>query len=115
VTRGPHQRSVGHNGLSGVHRTVSGAPKGLKVQRSAAPDEEGDRAPDDYCSCPVVHPTEDKNCLPIGTSTAPSCLGAIKGTPRHMEQYTKHSLVILRRLDSAATHSDHCVRDLSTN
>jgi hypothetical protein len=31
--------------------------------------------------CPVRHPTEGKNCLPIGTSTAPSCLGAIKGTP----------------------------------
>jgi hypothetical protein len=37
-----------------------------------------------------------------------------KGTPRRMEQDTKHSLIILRRLDSAAKHSDHCVRDLST-
>jgi hypothetical protein len=27
-------------------------------------------------------------------STAPSCLGAIKGTPRRMEEYTKHSLSI---------------------
>jgi hypothetical protein len=39
---------------------------------------------------PVRHPTEGKNCLPIGTSTAPSCLGAIKGTPRRMEHHTKH-------------------------
>jgi hypothetical protein len=48
--------------------------------------------------CPVHHPTKGKNCLPIGSSTAPSCLGAIKGTPRRMEKYTKHSLIILRRL-----------------
>jgi hypothetical protein len=64
--------------------------------------------------CPVRHPIEGKNCLPIRTPTAPNCLGAIKGTPRRMEQYTKHSLIILRRLDSATMHSDHCVRDLST-
>jgi hypothetical protein len=63
---------------------------------------------------PVHHPTEGKNCLPIGSPAAPSCLGAIKGTPRRMEQNTKHYLIILRRLDSAATHSDRCVRDLST-
>jgi hypothetical protein len=64
--------------------------------------------------CPVRHPTEGKNCLPIGSPTAPSCLGAIKGTLRRMEQYTKHSLNTLRRLDFATTHLDHRVRDLST-
>jgi hypothetical protein len=58
---------------------------------------------------PVRHPTEGKNCLPNGTPTAPSCLGAIKGTPRRMEHYTKHPLNILRRLDSATTQSDHRV------
>jgi hypothetical protein len=57
ATRGPRQRSVGHTGLSGAHRTVSGAPTGPKVQRSAAPDKEGYRAPDCYCSCSVVHRT----------------------------------------------------------
>jgi hypothetical protein len=57
--------------------------------------------------CPVRHPTEGKNCLPNGVPTAPSCLGAIKGTPRRMEHYTKHSLNILRRLDSANMHLDH--------
>jgi hypothetical protein len=31
-----------------------------------------------------------------------------------MEQYTKHSLINLKHLDSAATHLDRCVRDLST-
>jgi hypothetical protein len=34
--------------------------------------------------CPVCHPTEGKNCLPIGSPTAPSCHGAIKRTPRRM-------------------------------
>jgi hypothetical protein len=43
--------------LSGVHRTVSGAPTGPKLQRSTAPDLEGDRAPDSYNDCPVVHRT----------------------------------------------------------
>jgi hypothetical protein len=50
ATRGPRQRSVGHTGLSG-------APTEPKVQRSGAPDKEGDRTPDSYCSCPVVHRT----------------------------------------------------------
>jgi hypothetical protein len=36
--------------------------------------------------CPVRHPTEGKNCLPCWLPTAPSCLGAIKGTPRRMEK-----------------------------
>jgi hypothetical protein len=44
-------------GLSGVHRTVSGAPTSPKLQRSAAPEEEGDRAPDMNSGCPVVHRT----------------------------------------------------------
>jgi hypothetical protein len=64
--------------------------------------------------CPVRHSTEGKNCLPIGSPTAPTCLGAIKGTPRHMEQNTKHSLNILRQLDSTSMHLDRGVRDLST-
>jgi hypothetical protein len=57
ATRGPRQRSVGHTGLSGVLRIVSGAPTELKVQQSGAPDKELDRAPDNYCSCLVVHRT----------------------------------------------------------
>jgi hypothetical protein len=104
-----------------VHRKVSGAPTIPKTQREASP-EKGRRpgtghelfmsggAPD----CPVHHLTEGKNCLPIGSPTAPSYLGAIKGTPRRMEHYTKHSLNNLRHLDSTATHLDRCVRDLST-
>jgi hypothetical protein len=57
ATRGPHQWSAGGTGLSGVHRTVSGAPTGPKLQRSGAPEKEGDRAPDSYSDCPVVHRT----------------------------------------------------------
>jgi hypothetical protein len=53
--------------------------------------------------------TEGNNGLPNGAPTTPSCLGAIKGTPRRMEQYTKPPLNILRHLDSASTHSIHCV------
>jgi hypothetical protein len=45
---------------------------------------------------------------------APSCLGAIKGTPRRMEKIPKHSLSILRHPDSAPAHSLCCVRDLSS-
>jgi hypothetical protein len=64
--------------------------------------------------CPVHHSTEDKICLPSWSSTAPTCLGAINGTPRRMEQNTKHSLSILRLLDSTSTHLDCCVSDLSS-
>jgi hypothetical protein len=67
-----------------------------------------------YCSCPVRPRTEGKYCLPIGAPTAPSCLGAIKGTPRHMEQYTKHLLNILRHRDLAFAQLIRYVRDLST-
>jgi hypothetical protein len=48
--------------------------------RRSAPDHEqclSSGAPD----CPVRHPTEGKNYLPRLPPTAPSCLGAIKGTP----------------------------------
>jgi hypothetical protein len=45
---------------------------------------------------------------------APSCLGAIKGTPRRTEELPKHSLSILRLLDSNSTHSILCVSDLSS-
>jgi hypothetical protein len=52
--------------------------------------------------------------LPNEAPTAPRPLGAIKGTPRRMKQHTKRPLNILRRLDSASTHPNHCVWDLST-
>jgi hypothetical protein len=55
--RGPQQRLVGHTGLSGVHRTVSGAPTDPEDQQSDAPNLEGDRALDNYSDCLVVHRT----------------------------------------------------------
>jgi hypothetical protein len=69
-----------------VHRTVS----------SGAPD------------CPVRQATEGKNCLPGMHSMAPSCLGAIKGTPRRMEDYTKHSLSIPKHQDFDSAHLILC-------
>jgi hypothetical protein len=77
--RRPRQRSVAQSagdawpgptvswriGLSDVHLTVSGEPRGPLLQRSAEPDMEGDRAPDKLHDlfggapdCPVRHPTE---------------------------------------------------------
>jgi hypothetical protein len=64
--------------------------------------------------CPVRPQTEGNYCLPNEAPTAPSSLRFIKWTPRHMEQYTKHLLNILRRRDLAFVHVIHCVRDLST-
>jgi hypothetical protein len=57
ATRGQLQWSVGCTRLSGVHRTVSGAPTSLEEQRSAAPDIEGDHALDMNSGYPVVHRT----------------------------------------------------------
>jgi hypothetical protein len=73
-----------------VHRTVSGASTATNLQWSAVPDLEGNQAPDMNSSCPVRHPTEGNFGLPRMPPTAPSCLGAIKGTPRHMEEKPKH-------------------------
>jgi hypothetical protein len=98
-------------GLSGVHRTVSGAPTAPKRQRSASPKKERNPhrtlsggAPD----CPVRQTTEGKNCLPGMHSTALSCLGSIKGTPRRMEEYTKHSLSIPKHQDFDSAHLILC-------
>jgi hypothetical protein len=47
-------------------------------------------------------------------SNGPSYLGAIKGTPRRIEEPHKHSLSILKHSDYVPTHSFHCIRDLSS-
>jgi hypothetical protein len=90
-----------------VYRTVSGAPTALSLQRSAAPNKERNPyrtvsggAPD----CPVRQATEGKICLPGMLSTASSCLGAIKGTPRRMEENTKHTLSIPKHQDFNSAH-----------
>jgi hypothetical protein len=63
---------------------------------------------------PVHHTTEGKISLPRLSSTAPSCLGAIKGTPRCIEESPKHSLSILKHPNSAPTHLILCVSNLSS-
>jgi hypothetical protein len=106
----PGQRSEGGTGLSG-------APMAPNRQRSAAPKQERNShqtvsggAPD----YPVRQSTEGKNCLPRMLSTAPSCLGAIKGTPRRMEEDTKHTLSILDHSHFVLAHSFDILSDLSS-
>jgi hypothetical protein len=115
------QRLAGCTGLSGVRRTVSGAPSGPKEQQSTLPELEGNRAPDKLQwlsggapDCPVRHSTEGKDSLPYWPPTAPSCLGAIKVTPKRMEEIPKHSLSILRLPHSVSAHLIDCVSDLSS-
>jgi hypothetical protein len=64
--------------------------------------------------CPVRHPTEGKNCLPGMPPTAPSCIGAIKGTPRRMEESLKHTLSILSLPHSVSAHLIDLLSDLSS-
>ena len=101
VGRAIGARHVAEPTVGRKHRTVRCAPD-CPVrqicngrQRSAAPVKESNRAPDSVrCApdCPVRPTTEGKDGLPDLFSTAPSCLGAIKGTPRRMEEHTKHPL-----------------------
>ncbi len=58
--------------------------------------------------------TEGKNCLPELLSTAPSCLGAIKGTPRRMEENTKQLLSILDHPHSVFAHPFVILSDSSS-
>jgi hypothetical protein len=104
-----------------VHRTVSGAPTGPKLQWSTVLCMERNRAPDMNSSCPVVHRTvrcttrqKARLAFQVGVQRLLAALGAIKGTPRHMEESPKHSLSILRHPDSAPAHSRCCVRELSS-
>jgi hypothetical protein len=79
------------------HRTVRCAPDSVRCANGSKTSTVGcarigrKSAPD----CPVRQSIEGQICLPGMLSTAPSCLGAIKGTPRRMEEDTKHSLNIL--------------------
>jgi hypothetical protein len=62
----------------------------------------------------VRQATEGKNYLLEMLSTAPSCLGAIKGTPRRMEEYTKHSLSIVDHSHFTLAHLFDILSDLSS-
>jgi hypothetical protein len=93
-------------GLSGVHQTLSGAPRGPRAQRSASPEKEGDRALDKLLfmsggapDCPVRHPTEGKDSFPNEAPTAPRPFGAIKGTPRRLKQNKRAANKCIHHLD----------------
>jgi hypothetical protein len=55
--------------------------------------------------CPVRHPTKGNFGLPCWPPMAYSCIGAIKGTPRRMEEKPKHTLSIPRLLVLTFTQS----------
>jgi hypothetical protein len=107
VGRAIRRRRVARaNGRQG-HRTVRCAPNSVqcanchsaatvictKLGRRSAPD------------CPVHHLTDGNFGLPCWPPTALSCLGAIKGTPRCMEESPKHTLSIPRLLVLTFTQS----------
>jgi hypothetical protein len=133
--RSPAQRSVAQSagdawpaptigrgtGLSGVHRTVSGAPTGPELQRSSAPEKEGDPHRTVYSDCPVAHRTiwcatrqKARMAFLVGLQRLLAAFGAIKGTPRRMEESPKLTRNILRLQDSNFMHSILCDSDLSS-
>jgi hypothetical protein len=92
------------------HRTVQCA-NGSESPTVGFAKEGKKSAPDNVRWCTGLSgapATEGKNCLPGMLSTTPSCLGAIKGTPRRMEEYTKHSLSIPKHQDFNSAHSILC-------
>jgi hypothetical protein len=109
----PSQRTDGGTGLSSAPTTKSSTIGCANLGKQSAPDT-GQCLSGGTPDCPVRHPTEGKNCLPGLLSTAPSCLGAIKGTPRRMEEYTKHTLSILNHSHSVFAHSIDILSDLSS-
>jgi hypothetical protein len=127
VGRAIRARRVGAPTVGRGHRTVRCAPDSVrcancrktatvgcarKGMRSRTGQLQGlfGGTPD----CSVRHPTEGKNCLPRMPPTAPSCLGAIKEVPRHMEEITKHSLIIPKHQESILVHSILRDSDLSS-
>jgi hypothetical protein len=93
-------------GLSGeptvASATVGRAIRGRRVAR--ANGRQGHRTVRCAPDYPARHPTEGKDSLPCLPPTAPSCLGAIKGTPRRMEESPKLTRNILRLQDSNFAH-----------
>jgi hypothetical protein len=97
----PSQRSEDGTGLSGVHRTVRCA-NGSQISSSlptVGSNRKGNKS--GTRQCPVCTglsgaPVDRRqDSLPDLLSTAPSCLGAIKGAPRRMEETEKQLLSIL--------------------
>jgi hypothetical protein len=91
------QRSPGRTGLSGAPPDCPVCHGVNGWQQSPWTKKERNQclftvqcAPD----CPVHPRTEGNQFLPIEEQTTPLALGAIKGPPWRMEQYTKHSFNI---------------------
>jgi hypothetical protein len=117
VDRVIRARRVAEPTVRRVHRTILCAPDSVRCANGyESPTvgfaKEGKKsAPDSARWCTGLSGApgaEGKNCLPGMLSTAPSCLGAIKGTPRRMEEDTKHSLSIPKHQDSNSAHSILC-------
>jgi hypothetical protein len=118
VGRAIFVRRVATPTVGGEHQTVRCAPGSVrcanrpgaatvtcarKGRRSCTGHEQWlcGGAPD----CPVRHPIEGNLGLPCWSPTAPSCLRAIKGTPRRMKESPKHTLSIPRLLVLTFTQS----------
>jgi hypothetical protein len=99
------------NGRKG-HRTVRCAPDSVRCANGRLRQT---RKEIRTGQCPVVHRTvwctrrqKARIAFLECTQQAPSCLGAIKGTPRRMEEYTKHSLSIPKHQDFDSVHLILC-------
>jgi hypothetical protein len=101
ATRG---RANGQKGAPDSVRCANGSETPtvgfVKEGKKSAPD------------CPVRQATEGKNCLPGMLSTTPSYLGAIKGTPRRMEEDTKQPLSIVDHSHFILAHLFDILSDL---
>jgi hypothetical protein len=111
------------NGRPRNPRVTSGRANGLKGAPDSVRCANASKSPTVGCArigkkfapdCPVRQSTEGKNCLPGMLSTALSCLRAIKGTPRRMEEDTKHTLSILDHSHFVLAHSFDILSDLSS-
>jgi hypothetical protein len=103
------------------HRTVRCAPDSVRCANGSEPStvafaKEGKKsAPDSVRWCTGLSGgAEGKNCLPGMLSTAPSCLGAIKGTPRRMDEYTKQPLSFVDHSHFILAHLFDILSDLSS-
>jgi hypothetical protein len=95
-------------GLSGVHRTLRCA-NGSESPTVGIAKEGKKSAPDSvrWCTGLSGAPGDRRQELPSWNALN-GCLGAIKGTPRRIEEYTKHSVSIPKHQDFNSAHSIPC-------
>jgi hypothetical protein len=99
------------------HQTVRCAPDSVRCANGSEPPtvgfaKEGKKSASDsvrWCTGLFGAPSDRRQELPSCNALNGSyCLGAIKGTPRRMEEYTKHSLSIPKHKDFNSAHSILC-------